>query len=348
MSSVNLAPIAALLGDYCREKADDLKMVQVLSGMQSVNKLGIPLETGIRDEQEYVIPYINEILQKGNAGSFNAVNNAIDFVPRRWKVRPFKADIVITPQDFNATFLAAYNSPSRNPYGLTLIEMMFDMIMRRKDTDLEKVVWQGVYSAAANPANTANVLAIADGFKQHIAAAILATDTTPVATGAVNATNAVTKFEQMWEALPEELKFLPSVIYCSPQQATNYYKHYRVLYPNSTPNFVDLYAEMMTARGNTDPDFTRAFTLDIAGGNCIVMPAIGLSGSNRLIIESRPMGFAQGGMLGIGISDQADMLNMQVEYHLRDIYIMIDGAIGTQISAFDIGGSSYVLVNDQA
>lgn len=349
MSSVDFTALGAVLGDYHRAKAPQLIEKQVFAGMQSVRRLGINVEQGVKDEQEFVIPQIGDILQKGG-GSWNPTNDAISFIPRRWKVRPYKADIVITPQDFQAKWLAEYLSPSRNPYNFPLAQVMYNMILKKVAENLEQVIWNGVFNPAANPANAANVLAVNNGYKALIADAITALETTPVPTGAITAANAVDSLELMWLSLPDKLQQIPSVIYCSQSVANNYYKNYRALHGDK-PGYADLYLNTRND-GNLDVDKVRLMKLDLAGDNCYIMPVGQLTGSGRVIIESRPDGFTSPemlgpGFLGIGISAEQDLLTMVIEYEKRDMNIMIDGAIGVQIATFRVAGENYVLVNNQ-
>ena len=102
-NSVELSNVAANLGAYDREKKG-IKDVEFYSGLQSVEKAGIVLETGIRDQQEYVIPFVKDVLQKGDAANFNPTTGAIDFKTKRWQVTSWKVDLLITPQDFKLWF----------------------------------------------------------------------------------------------------------------------------------------------------------------------------------------------------------------------------------------------------
>lgn len=341
--SVNLANLAAGLGDYHREK-QGLKDVEFFSGMQSIEQGGITLETNIRDEEECAFPFIGDILQKGDPDNFNETSNAIDYKTKRWKVRPYKVDLKITPQNFKATWLAGYESPSRNPYNLTKSEYIYNKILQRTKENLERVIWSGQYNAAPNPANVANVLAVNDGFKKQISDAIAGSETIPVATGAITSANAVAKFDQMWETLPEELWYVKSVLYCSPAQALNYIKNYKALNNSLSPNFIKLYDQTRVGLFNTDVNYMRAFTLDSAGDACIVMPMLGLVGSNRLILQT----MQAGSLMAVGMGNEADIGSMLIEYRRRNIEIMVDGSIATAIYLYSLNNKKYVLVNDQA
>lgn len=346
MASVNFTDLIAQLGDFHRAAAPDYVIRQLLSGMQSVDQLGINVQYDIKDEQEYAIPFIKEIVQPADPENFSATANAIDFIPRRWKVRGYKADLSIIPQQFKTTFLAEYENARRSGVQLTALEMFYNMIMRRIGTDIEKIIWRGVYNALGTTS-----LDVTDGFLETIADAIVATSTVPVPTGPITAANAVTSLELMYLSLPGKFRNVPSVIMCSPQIASFYVQNHRQLY-GDTPEHVDLYNQVNlagpTGMSTSATDFVRAFFVSLSGRASLVMPVNELSGSGRVIIEVRPNGHRIGNMLGIGFGAQADLLALDVEKDHRKLDIMADGAVGVQIGAFTIDGDAYVRVNDQA
>ena len=83
--SIKIDEVSTKFGDYCREVAPTLKQAQFYKGIDSIKQRGIVLETGIRDEMEYAIPFTNPVLKRRiKGGTFNPTEGAMDFIPEKW------------------------------------------------------------------------------------------------------------------------------------------------------------------------------------------------------------------------------------------------------------------------
>lgn len=176
------------------------------------------------------------------------------------------------------------------------------------DTNPEKWEWAGGR-------------AIAKGFGKIIADEITATKLTPVATGAVNGTNAYSKFIQMYRALPEPVKMGlvgQAVIYCS---MTDY------------EFLLDDYENQISKNFEVVDGITYLAKTD---RKCQVKPVSWLSGSRRLIATVT-------GNLVAGTDELGDMNSIKTIEEMYTVQAGITFVLGFQIQDLEV-----LKVSDQA
>lgn len=164
-----------------------------------------------------------------------------------------KWDFDVDPEKFRNTYLA---DGSDKPF--------YDHILRQVSKEYlaslnDNVAWLGVYNASGTTA-----AAIANGWGTIIAAAITATDITPITTAAHTTANAVANAELVAEGCPVWMKTKGFKMYCSFGFFEKYKKNYRTSY------------------GFTfQPDSSGKFKLD--NMNCELVPVSWLGTSSRLV-----------------------------------------------------------------
>jgi hypothetical protein len=144
--------------------------------------------------------------------------NGATFADRVLTVYAAKYDMQLDPEDL------------RNKYLATLPEFPFENFAVDQaakqflDAVTTSTLGSGVYNAAGTGAAD-----LWSGWLTIIAAEITATTLTPVATGAITSANAVTKVEQVADALPTLVKQGGFRILCSYDILSKYRIHYRTL-----------------------------------------------------------------------------------------------------------------------
>lgn len=320
--SIDLSNLEATLGAYSRGPGMDL-FIQAMNTFASANH--IQMNTDIQDEQPMIVPEIGEIVQVGKDDGWNPTEDAFGFKARMLKVRDWQVDLKIVPLTLYKNWKGRLQSGKLKPYEYHFEGFLMGQILRKLQDSLEKIVWKSVYNAGtAAGAGVVNPMEVCDGFLKQIADAITATTIAPVATGAITDQNAVAKIEQMWDALPEVLKYEKVKIFCSRNTSSNYYKNYK-----------DNYGDHLTYNS------FKQMTLEKSEGNASFVPLPGLSGSGRVIIVPE-------GILQMGTDMLSDMNRIKVEQEKRVVNILMDGKIGCGISTFALAGEDYIITNDQA
>lgn len=326
MNSMQLATLIAVLGDYCRQ-VGGVMMQQVFTGLESVQN-GVEVITTVKDELEMATPFIGDIVKRTEPDVNNTTNNAIDWQPKRLKVRPFEVELLFNPLAYHATWLSHFMMPGTDMYQMPFSTFIMQLIKNQVIDNLENIVWNGVFQdfiASPPVAGAAAPLLVADGFRKKVADAITGLTLTPVATGAINNTNAVASFEAMYVALNDNLKYRAGTkLYCSPSLAEAYNQNYRSLNGSLPYN---------TQFGKR--------TLEISEGTCEIVPMKKLAGSGRVIIDPA-------NVLKVGTDLLSDAENITVERHKKFIYVFVHGKIGTELVNEKLGAIEYLVVNNQA
>ena len=206
----------------------------------------------------------------------------------------------------------------RNTYLATLPQMPFEQYavqqggQRFLDSLMRDVLWLGVRNGSGTAAAD-----ICDGWGTIIAAEITGSAITPVTTGALSGSNAVTKVEEVYDASDVILKRMPSIMWCSYTVFRYYMQHYRTL---NTYGF--------------KPDATGKYILD--GTQCELRPVAFMGTSGRLVM-TLPNNFVFG-------TDTENLANYPTR-HLNLLRNRILFPAGCQIK--DIG-AEVLVVNDQA
>lgn len=153
----------------------------------------------------------------------------------------------------------------RNTYLAELPDQTFEQYFHDQVTKeyLDYMLRLTLYSGVRN-AGGAGAADICDGWGTIIAALITGLTLTPVATGAITSANAVTKVEQLADAVPLWMQERGHFIYCSYDVFKKYTAHYRTL-----NGFV------------FQPNATRQYALD--NRNAYLRPVAWMGTSQRLI-----------------------------------------------------------------
>lgn len=319
---LDIVQLSATLEAYCRINGGLLKQ-QAFNSLQSIEK-GINLIAGIKDEYSLAVPFINNIVQKGNAQSINNTTDPIGFEPRVLKLRKWKVDLKIIPQEYEDTYLGYSLRAGSDPYQIPFEMYILDLIVSQVREDAENIIWNGVYNAAPAGAGVADTLTVADGFRRKIANAITALTLAPVTTGVITNVNAVASLRTLWKSLDDRLKYKPGTkLYASPSICIAYSENYQSI-NNALPY---------------NNEFGKT-TLDISNGTCELVPITALAGSGRVIIDPA-------NVLTIGTDATGDLSNIIVERRDRGIQFLMDGKIGTELVVHELGGMQYLAVNEQ-
>lgn len=216
------------------------------------------------------------------------------------------------------TYLSAVANKQIDPNGTPLYTFIVEQYVNEYMSKLnDSTVGAGAYNAAGTTAAT-----IADGYLTLIAAAITATTLTAITTGAIAATDAVTKVETFVDGWPAWLRQKGARIYCSYAIFDKYKKHYRTL------NGFGL-----------DKSANDKYTLD--GVKATLEPRSWMGTSSRLIAVPDVPVSSQDNVLHMGVND--DTAKLFPTMHLNLIKCRLIMSIGFQIS--DLGA---IFVNDQA
>lgn len=163
---------------------------------------------------------------------------------------------------------------------------------------------------------------ITDGWGKIIADEIDATNISPVTTGAVSSSNAVDKFELMYNALAPEVRAKGSIMLCSPDMKLHYIRNYR----SAHGAVID--------RSELD----KPLSIDGSGGKTMIIAKDWMAGTNR-IIHTVPKNLT----IGVDqISDTTKMGPIIQKHHGFESNLKI--MLGFQIA--DISADLFA-VNDQ-
>ncbi len=232
--------------------------------------------------------------------------NGGTFTDRTLTAYQAKYDQELDPEDFRNTYLADLPEMPFEQYAVEQGGQRFlDALMRN-------TLWTGVRNGSGTAAAD-----ICDGWGTILAAEITATNITPVSTGSVTASNAVTKVEAVYDASDVILKRMPSIMLCSYTVFRYYMQHYRTL---------NGFGFKRDEKGQ--------YTLD--GTDCVLTPAAFMGTSNRLVM-TLPNNLVFG-------TDTENLSNHPTR-HLNLLRNRVLFPAGCQIR--DIG-SEVLVVNDQA
>jgi hypothetical protein len=222
-AGIDLSDVTSTLGAYWRKFEKDIwkAITQEIVFEQYTTKI-----SGVTDEYvstlsshtEFLQPYQKQWTPKG----------AVTFTPYINKVRNIKADITVDGlDDLYATYLAWMADESKTYKDYPFVKwMIMDHIVPGIRQEIEMMSCQGEY-AAPTPGTPGGYMTSVDGILTIVANEITATNLTPITTGAITLANAVDKFEQFNDDLPEVYQNMAGDILCSPTLAKYYARDYR-------------------------------------------------------------------------------------------------------------------------
>ncbi len=231
-------------------------------------------------------------------------NNGVQWTDRILTVFQSKWDFILDPEEYRNTYLAE------------LPDMPFEAasVQHVADSYLDSLIKNTLYLGVRNAAGVA-AADICDGWGTIIANEIIAGKITPIATGSISSANAVTKVEQVAEAVPEFMRDNGFTVFCSYATLDAYKKHYRTL----------------NAFGFSKSE-TGKYQLD--GINATLQPAAFMGNSSRLIAT-----YPQNLVFGC----DAESIAVHPTQYLNILKVREMMPAGCEIQDLDV-----LVVNDQA
>lgn len=300
------------LDGYCRDYKSELLSLALLDKALFNDFNVLP---GIKDELVLTTFQFKSLL-KPYTKTWSPAADQGKLTPRTLKVRLGKVELEEEPVKYRNTYLGHVMKTGVDPTDHPFEQFFSEQVMRKIADDIKRhLIWNGVYDAAGSDASDVN-----NGFHTIIAAEITALKLTPVVTGAIDATNAVTKLKAMYRTLPKEYREIPLVIYCSYADYDAYCDHYQTLH-------------------NALPYNTQFEQVYLEGSNKLVLfkPQAGYGTSRRVIMTPQEN-------MNIGVdleSDQEKIGVMQNNPWAVMFYALM--AHGVQIGTLEA-----LFVNDQA
>lgn len=257
-------------------------------------------------------------LAKRHATAFNPNTSTVGFTPRTLETILAKIDLAFAPQDYESSYLGAARRQGQNLDDLPFEAFMMERLSAKLSAEIEDAVWAGAVPGSTASTDPLNMLF--DGFREIIKDEITATNITavPVSGGALTTSNIIDHVEELWDSLSDAYKMTDVEVYLSWANFKLYQQAYRQNY-GQVPDYA-------AQAGRLKLDF---------GQNAFLVPLPGLSGSNRIVMTPA-------GNLCYGIDSPGDYTFDVVQDH-REIHLMLDFRIGTQIRSID---SDMLIVND--
>lgn len=311
-SAIDITELATNLGDYHREHRDRLS-AELLLDESFADKFEIMDD--VTDEVPLPNLSISDLIKPANPNTFAPTANALGFGSRTLKVRGIKVDLQLVPQVLEKTWLGKMKNPS-DPFDMPFEDFIMQYINSKiKENLLLQAVYGGTYNASGTtPAATM------DGFLTKIAAEITATNITPVATGAITATNVIDSLETVYDGLGEAYKNVPTEMKVNTQIFDWYNRRYRTSYG-----------------ANNNYEGMKMGRILLDGTNCEVVREPGLGASQRVICTPKEN-------LVMGV-DSMGGYNMDIQKFDRTIKILVDFKAGVELKEIHARG---LQVNDQA
>jgi len=234
----------------------------------------------------------------------DTTGNGVKFEDRILTVYNSKWDYDIDPEKFRNTYLA---DETDIPFYQYILEQVANEYVAAINDD---TAYLGVYNASGTAA-----VDIATGWGTIIANEIIATNLTPVVTGAITSSNAVTKVKLNAKSVPLWMRKKKTITYCSYNVFDKFCDHYETLNGYQYK-----------------PDNNEEYK--IQGVNSVLMPVTWMGASQRLI-TSISMNLA------VGTDGESVKIASSVRRNIIEMRPMMP--VGFQISDLEA-----LVVNDQA
>lgn len=332
----NIANIVTALGNYHRKRPEIIASLQKFFGMTSRKYLK-SYET-VKDELPLITDYLGDIVQKGGPlKAWNPTTNAYSFQARILKVRFFEVHLEENLEYVAQSAMAEFQSQGTYARPFAFEKIFIEKVLKQLLQNLEQAVWRAVYNAAATPAGVADVMTIIDGIEQLVTSNIASCNV--VTTGAVNATNAISSLDNIWGAVPEELKNDGAKMYVPP----SVFRFYLLNQNARNINYMNFWASTPSQQTDGDQTTYKPLYLDSSGGLCEIVPIKAKQGTNRIICDPA-------GVLCMGTDLFTEFFKMQFKDALdfKNVRIFCAGKIGVQAAALQVGTLRYLTVSDVA
>lgn len=308
MSALNLTELNTALGAYYRANRGIL-IGELTLGANFQNRFEV--WDSVKDELPLPKLSIADIVKPGNT-TFNATANAIVHSARIAKVRHCKVDLLITPSEYETTWLGNLRKNGQNNSDMPLQQFIFNSVFAKAN---ENIYRTAIYGGTHNASGTSSI-DVMDGFLKIIADEITATNLTPVVTGAITSTNVEAKLLSVYDALDEAYKNVPVEMKVNAQIYDWYIRQQRSTYG-----------------GNVDYQIRTS----LYGTSCTLIREPGLGTSQRLICTPK------NNMVYVTDS-QSDSSTVDTQIFDRSIKLLIDFKAGVQFKEVN---NNVLTVNDQ-
>jgi hypothetical protein len=300
--STNLSALTTNLGAYYRDNKDML-VTSLLLGLFDPNNPNnindrISLMDGVTDEVPMPKLAVADIVKPANSASFSATSNALVWTNRTLKVRRFKADLQIIPEEYEKTFLAYKKTPgSLNEKKMIFEEYIVTEVIKRANENVRKALFQGTYNSGGTAVND-----IVSGVKTLLDAEVTATTLTPTTLVAPTTSNVITQIEDVFDDLGEPYKMAQDLVCILP-----------------TAWYTTLVRANRSTLGRNSVYGSDQLTLD-GYSNCKIVHEPYLTG-NRVIITPKSN-------IVVGVDTTDEYNNIRFQEFERTIKMMVDGKIG--------------------
>jgi hypothetical protein len=313
MSSIDISVLNSKLGAYLRTNKDVLIAKTLLN--QSLEDR-FEVMDDCKDEVPLPNLSITDIIKPADPTTFSPTANALKFGARTLKARSIKVDLLLIPDVLEKTWLGKYKKAGSNPMDLPFEAFIMDYIAQKAQENLHlKAIYKGVYNAAGTaPGDTMT------GLLKIIADEILATNITPIVTGAITADNVITSLEAVYDGLGEAYKASPTQLIVNPTIYNWYNRKYRAAYGANT-DYAGMGGKLM-----------------LDGTQCEVIAEPGLGTSQRVIATSKENKV-------YGVDTVGDTAKIRTQEFDRSIKVMMDFKAGVEFKEIS---SEALSVNDQA
>lgn len=271
---------------------------------------------GIKGEKSITQLVIGEISRRWNC-NFEAVENAIEFIPRKIKTTLQKVDLSFCVQDFESNYLGAMRKKGQNPDDFPFERFILDKIISKLMSEIEVAVWQG--KETVTPAVGDATKETFDGF-HAILNALQTAGHTPYAMG--TAADKFADFEAMAALVGDAYSSVPMVLHCDKANYLEYFNIGR-----------EKYGKYVNGNG-VEHGFKD---LQMSVGNCVVRYLPGFGTTDRVVVT-----MDDNFVVGVDAADDAQTI--QVEKNHRNHDFWIDYRLGAQIALVD---EELLIINDQ-
>lgn len=307
------------LEQYCKTYKSELLALAVTNAREIFEHFNVI--PGVKDRHQLTTLEMQKLLKPykkdwvaGNAGALK---------PRTLQVEVGQIEVEEEPMQYRKTYLGQVLSGGVNPEDHPFEAFLMESIAKQANADInDDLIFKGVRNAAGTSPADVN-----DGFLKIISDNIYNATTnpsgeiTPIATGVIDSTNAVTKLKAMYRAVPAAYRSKQLKMYVSHDIYDAYCDHYQTL-NGSLPY-------------NTE--FEKTF-LEGSGRRCELVPLSGMGTSSRVIIAPR-----ENMCIGVDLESDQEEVTVTKGINPKVVGFYMALAFGVQIASFKA-----LWVNDQA
>jgi len=209
---------------------------------------------------------------------------------------------------------------------LGLVEYLLMDAIKVQQEEMENAMWQGEESGSG--IGTRDLIDRINGYRFLAKEAGIAGDATVVSTGAISASNAVTKVEDFYKAAHRAMKDRGFMIYCSYNLFEAYQQHLLTLHAHA-----DTMLTKVTGQGYE----LDGMPLRLGAGRSFLVPVPGM-GDDDALIGSRPE------FLAYGYDYESEWTSWKIQEYGWETWALNKFPMGVQILLKKEG---FLLVNDR-